>query len=771
MKIWVLFFSFLLLIACSSNSPRVNNQSDSSSSSTPSSAQVLKSTTGGITVASDGKGNNRVKAEKMLLRKAIKEVARTMAGNVYDSPDLKKAIKKWVNEQQEDDYEDMVKRRAYDIDTFQNNEYFLQGTVVLNHDYLDSQIKAFVKTQRRSNKCSGRLSIYIAPDAAIPLSSEDIKLGQAFMYSLQEQFINAGFEIKKAKQHKEAQYQINLVDFKKVKSGLNVNFHFTVEVLDHRSAGAVFATKKSAISVSIASIPDPYLAETKALKRAAKKVGADLTHKIISRTDSNEVIFYAQGYQVNDIEQQLAEEVVGLYEISLDDIISTQSTTDNGFTSWSFEVPVSQKNACFNFKQGLKKIQKRVLNTANPNIESAKAGRKWSVFDSVNPPPILKTGQGRDFCTAKVDVLIRDGKLDRPYGTGFNAVDTLKACLKTNPDNPSAKGLLQDISKKFVENAEKALQQNLIPQARRYSKRAKAIWPKNPDLNQLNSKISQARPPVITSAPSLQTTNANLAKADPEIGKKILQTGQYWAILIANQNYQNGVSSLATPFADIESIKKQLIKNYGFLSNNIAVIKDGTQKQIINELNRTLEYVQKNDSLLIFYAGHGHLDRELGFWVPVDGTSPEAKGKSTAHMSTWVGNSAVRDIVNATHAKHILLISDSCFAGTFKPRSRGLGRQKQTSNVPEQIYKMASLTSRTALTSGDIQPVQDGGGNGHSLFAYHFLRVLKENKTISAKELFAKVYQPIAKTKLQQPQYFVMDKVKDEGGDFIFYKH
>ena len=60
--------------------------------------------------------------------------------------------------------------------------------------------------------------------------------------------------------------------------------------------------------------------------------------------------------------------------------------------------------------------------------------------------------------------------------------------------------------------------------------------------------------------------------------------------------------------------------------------------------------LKENDNLLIYYAGHGELDKaeNRGYWLPVD-ASYELRSK-------WISNTRIVDRIKATKAKHVLLI-------------------------------------------------------------------------------------------------------------------
>lgn len=259
---------------------------------------------------------------------------------------------------------------------------------------------------------------------------------------------------------------------------------------------------------------------------------------------------------------------------------------------------------------------------------------------------------------------------------------------------------------------------------------------------------------------------AGLTDTDPAVlkeGESALQ-GAYHALIIANQNYQR-VGDLATPIRDAEALKRVLVASYSFDPNNVYTIIDGTRSEIELAIDELQDRVGPNDSLLIYFAGHGYQDlghAGTGYWIPVDGKNPEEPG----HRTSWISNGFVSDYVEKVKARHVLLISDSCYAGTFAQRGDLRGAFFAT---PEYIKRKAGMNSRRAITSGDVEPVLDGGGNGHSVFAYHLLQALesRQDPYLTAEQLFKSVFQPISSSAPQTPQYFVMSG-SDQGGDFVF---
>lgn len=250
-------------------------------------------------------------------------------------------------------------------------------------------------------------------------------------------------------------------------------------------------------------------------------------------------------------------------------------------------------------------------------------------------------------------------------------------------------------------------------------------------------------------------------------GQVVLEKGGRWALLIANQAYTKGWSPLETPHADVTALKSVLVGRYGFPESQVIVIKDATTKEMTDALYDIHGKVGDRDSLIIYYAGHGHQDQGFGgkgFWIPVDGLSPAATTQPP--QSSWLPNSLVHDITKASRARHVLLISDSCYSGTF--RSRGFDPVPYAANL-DFFYDIAGRKSRRAITSGDLEPVSDGGGHGKSVFAHHLVEVLRgSDRAVNAEQLFQDVQRSVSSAARQTPQYFRLQASGDAGGDFVF---
>jgi len=234
----------------------------------------------------------------------------------------------------------------------------------------------------------------------------------------------------------------------------------------------------------------------------------------------------------------------------------------------------------------------------------------------------------------------------------------------------------------------------------------------------------------------------------------ILKGGKYYALFIAIENYRDAnINDLDNAIEDADELYKTLLTYYTFDKENMKMLVDPTREEMIIELDVLAKTVTEKDNLLIFYAGHGHLDENsgIGYWLPSD-----AKHSNTAN---WFRNSTVRDYISSINSNHTLLIADACFTGSiFKTR-------KAFTNSAVAIEKLYSLPSRKAMTSGTLEEVPD-----KSVFVEYLIKRLKENTEIylSSENLFTSFRTAVMNNSPNLPQYGEINNTGDEGGEFIF---
>ena len=232
---------------------------------------------------------------------------------------------------------------------------------------------------------------------------------------------------------------------------------------------------------------------------------------------------------------------------------------------------------------------------------------------------------------------------------------------------------------------------------------------------------------------------------------------KYYAILIAEKDYDDpAIPDLQNPVKDAKELKIILESKYTFDPANIDTLYNRSREDIMQAIVLRCNSLTENDNLIIFYAGHGIAEKDKfgdvdGYWIP----SSAKKGLTASYISSDEINKAIK----RSDAKHILLIADACFSGSFT--------RQLSADAPKEVTKQYALSSRKVMASGNIEPVPD-----NSKFIFYIKQRLNDNKEkyLTAKDLFDSFYKAILNNTDNVPQYAAVKNAGDEGGEFIFIK-
>jgi len=241
--------------------------------------------------------------------------------------------------------------------------------------------------------------------------------------------------------------------------------------------------------------------------------------------------------------------------------------------------------------------------------------------------------------------------------------------------------------------------------------------------------------------------------------------GNHWLLIVGIDTYIRW-PRLSTAVYDAKAFRNVLLSRYHFDKNHLIELYDevATRKNIIDRLRLLAGKVGEQDSLVIYFAGHGYLDpiTKIGSWVPVESGVNEA--------STWISNQEIKNYlrVDVIKAKHILLISDSCFSGVFFRGNRG----KLPEVTDSAIKKSYELISRQAITSGGLEPVSDEGFGKNSVFSYFLNNALKENQKpfLVPSDIFPEIRAGVAENADQLPRFGSLSGTGgQQGGELVFF--
>jgi len=240
-----------------------------------------------------------------------------------------------------------------------------------------------------------------------------------------------------------------------------------------------------------------------------------------------------------------------------------------------------------------------------------------------------------------------------------------------------------------------------------------------------------------------------------------VKVGAYRALVIGIDDYVDpNIPDLQTASADARAVAELLKKSYGFTDVTLLLDRLADGSSIQKQLRRLATTSRPDDSVLIYYAGHGDLDRVTGdgWWIPASATAGDS--------FTYMDNAVIQKFLKAIPARHVLLVSDSCFSGTLFGASRAMPEV-----IDDKYYAaMFKERSRWGMTSGNLTPVADGSSGGHSLFAGQFIKALQGNLQpfVTPREIYQRIAAVISNNSDQVPQANPIRNVDDEGGAFVF---
>ncbi|MEM1135234.1 MAG: caspase family protein [Bacteroidota bacterium] len=221
--------------------------------------------------------------------------------------------------------------------------------------------------------------------------------------------------------------------------------------------------------------------------------------------------------------------------------------------------------------------------------------------------------------------------------------------------------------------------------------------------------------------------DVSLSDVDNEIPETGNINSDGIAVVIGNKDYINrDVPSVDYAFSDAQSIKKYLIKAFGFKEENILYYENATQGNFnslfgteSNYKGRLYDLIIPNKSdVFVFYSGHGapDLESKKGFFMPVD-CDPAAVALNGYSTEVFYRN------LSKLPYKSLTVVLDACFSGA----SEGGMLIRNASPIFIDAEKSVLNDERSVVFSsseGD-QISSWYPEKYHSLFTYFFLKGLQ----------------------------------------------
>ncbi len=193
------------------------------------------------------------------------------------------------------------------------------------------------------------------------------------------------------------------------------------------------------------------------------------------------------------------------------------------------------------------------------------------------------------------------------------------------------------------------------------------------------------------------------------------------AIVIGIEQYRQQLPKADYAVADARTVTEYLIKVMGYPEENVVTLTNdrASLTDFIKYFEKWLpNNVDKNNSVLIYYSGHGAPNPKSGdaYLVPYDGDPSflEETGYSLKRLYAALGK---------LPAKEVIVALDSCFSGAGGRSVLAEGARPLVVNMKESAVLPKNMTVLSASTGDQISSTYRE--KGHGLFTYFLLKGIK----------------------------------------------
>ncbi len=239
-----------------------------------------------------------------------------------------------------------------------------------------------------------------------------------------------------------------------------------------------------------------------------------------------------------------------------------------------------------------------------------------------------------------------------------------------------------------------------------------------------------AAPPAATVVPASDVDRVPSATARAKV--------HAYAIVIGIEQYQQKLPKADFAVHDAEIMGQYLSKVLGYQEENVVVLlndratKTGIEKYIEAWLP---DHVEKDDSVFVYYSGHGAPNAKTGkaYLVPYDG-DPAFVEKTSYPLERLYEHLA------NLPAKEVVVMLDSCFSGAGGRSVIAKGMRPMVLSVENPLLAKGKTVVLAAGAGDQVSSTYDQ--KGHGLLTYFFLKGLQgegdrnKDQSIELRELF-----------------------------------
>ncbi len=223
-----------------------------------------------------------------------------------------------------------------------------------------------------------------------------------------------------------------------------------------------------------------------------------------------------------------------------------------------------------------------------------------------------------------------------------------------------------------------------------------------------------------------------------------------YAILIASSEYseESGLRRLRCPENDIRAVDEILRSpDFGQFTETF-VFRNAPSYEILPRLNSVLTDAGKDDLVLIYFSGHGKLNRLGHLCLATANTDSRALEATTIRAAT------IKSYFDLSYSRKKILLLDCCYSG-----AAGEEFARTKGGVDEELQLMSGGQGTFIMTaSSGLQTSVEKEGDQYGLFTKHLVQGIRsgeadknEDGQVDMQELYEYVHEKVREEGAQEP--------------------
>jgi HEAT repeat protein len=233
-------------------------------------------------------------------------------------------------------------------------------------------------------------------------------------------------------------------------------------------------------------------------------------------------------------------------------------------------------------------------------------------------------------------------------------------------------------------------------------------------------------------------------------------TERRYAVLIASSQFEDpNLPKLQCPENDVDALNRILLsEEYGKFTNTFP-LKNTPNHKVQEEIEQVIQTAGKDDLILIYYSGHGKLDRAGKLYLATTNTNAKIL------KSTSISINFIKELLDSSRTNKIILILDCCYSGLA-------GEAFARGGIDEELQSLSKVTGTYIITaSGRAQPALEKPEDGYGVFTKHAIegiiswKAADDEGNVTMESLYSYIYKKMQDEFSQTPMKWALN-VKGE---------